>query len=1203
MPANCNRKNPLNRSGTHQGERRRPALDPAYFRVDERDTADLILFAGRFSRHLNYYTAANGVDGDWLPFFTIDPAAILAGLSELPVASFQKFARSLQAYLAAYPSRSDGDLSAHFKLYFHMPLLLLKEAGDHFDRLPRDHALREFTLKVMARDVAVPLAEVVAYYKGALALADPPLNATPLVEDTPPSAADYNTTFDDSDPRIQLPSALTERFAGATALSNLALSDSLLAGIGSPDWATFYAGVDADTSPYEDSLGSFYNQIYDALTFNLLDKALERLFQALQRIALEAGTHLQTSLTAFAGHTPHYALWLAFLRLFKVSQDHLNTLTGRHLDYYYREVLQLCPQAARPGQVHLLFELNKNVPERLLPAASTFFRAGKDATGKEVQYRLDADFVVNRGRVAALKALHLRPAALPFASEVANSSDGLGGALPKEDPQWPPFGPLSALAARIGFAVADRQLFLREGDRTIRLTVEFEQELPASLGTSGLKAALTAPEGWLELTAATAVELEKVDDYTVQIIIHLSAEEPPVVPYDSAVHGEGFSVTEPMLKLEFAFATTAAAALFSLVRNHQFNAFEISVAVSDVRNITVQNESGVIDPSKPFLPFGPTPATNSALVVGSSELFSKRLASLTLHVQWEQAISSTGFFLKNNATVYKGRLRHLKQSVWTGTGGYDIFLFPATGDSIDITIPSTQLAGFSTATAQTMENEPLASTSQSGFIKLELNTGFGHSIYLDQKTWALVNLAQNPSWAPPATYPYNYDGTTKLPRQPYTPKINEITLSYATEAQTPAHFFHLHPFGFKEESNSSGRLFPELAHEGELYIGVADLAPPQRLTLLFQVVDGTANPLKEETPLRWSYLHGDEWVELAEQAVDDKTNNLTGSGIAGIAVPEDADTAHTVMPAGLYWFRMAAEKDADALNNLLTIEAQAATATFVNQGNDPQFLATPLAPGVITKLKTSDAAIKKITQPYASFGGKPRENEVDFTVRASERLRHKDRAVTMWDYEHLVLQAFPSIYKVRCINHTQLVRDAANNILADNEVKPGHVLVVTIPYLKGAGARDPLRPYTDKKTLGEIDRFLRQHISPFVQLEVQNPKFEEVQVKFKVAFTADIADIAFYQAELNAAIVRYLSPWAYDEGAEISFGGRWHKSAIIDFVEEQPYVDFVKDFEMYHKVDIALSDNDWVRIDEEVVEASVSRSILVSHPNHLITEI
>ena len=151
----------------------------------------------------------------------------------------------------------------------------------------------------------------------------------------------------------------------------------------------------------------------------------------------------------------------------------------------------------------------------------------------------------------------------------------------------------------------------------------------------------------------------------------------------------------------------------------------------------------------------------------------------------------------------------------------------------------------------------------------------------------------------------------------------------------------------------------------------------------------------------------------------------------------------------------------------------------------------------------------------------------------------------MWDYEHLILEHFPKVYRVKCINHTELCRDLNYNILADNEVKPGHVLVVPIPNLKEDNVVDPLRPYTDKKTIVAIDQFLRQRMSPFVQLEVQNPKIEEVQVKFNVAFTADVADFSFYQDELSKAIVRFLTPWAYDDGVEISFGGKWHKSATL----------------------------------------------------------
>ena len=114
MTIDCNRKNPLMRSGTHQKERYLPALKPDYFRVDERSIADLILFAKRYSRHIKFYNTANRLEENWLPFFSRDISAILAGLRKLPVGPFIKFNRALQSYLSEDPGRSDQDLARHF---------------------------------------------------------------------------------------------------------------------------------------------------------------------------------------------------------------------------------------------------------------------------------------------------------------------------------------------------------------------------------------------------------------------------------------------------------------------------------------------------------------------------------------------------------------------------------------------------------------------------------------------------------------------------------------------------------------------------------------------------------------------------------------------------------------------------------------------------------------------------------------------------------------------------------------------------------------------------------------------------------------------------------------------------------------------------------------------------------------------------------
>jgi hypothetical protein len=118
---------------------------------------------------------------------------------------------------------------------------------------------------------------------------------------------------------------------------------------------------------------------------------------------------------------------------------------------------------------------------------------------------------------------------------------------------------------------------------------------------------------------------------------------------------------------------------------------------------------------------------------------------------------------------------------------------------------------------------------------------------------------------------------------------------------------------------------------------------------------------------------------------------------------------------------------------------------------------------------------------------------------------------------------------------------------------------------------------------------------------VANPKFEEVQVKFKVAFLEGVDDIAFYLGELDKAVIGYLAPWSVGEGVEITFGGKLRKSSVIDFVEELPYVDYLEDFEMYHRPDPEVPA--WTPADMETIEATTARSILVSAAHHIIEEL
>lgn len=439
----------------------------------------------------------------------------------------------------------------------------------------------------------------------------------------------------------------------------------------------------------------------------------------------------------------------------------------------------------------------------------------------------------------------------------------------------------------------------------------------------------------------------------------------------------------------------------------------------------------------------------------------------------------------------------------------------------------------------------------------------------------------------------------------------------------------------------------DLQEEGMLFIGLEKLQPLDTLSLLFQFAEGSAADEDNDPPeIHWSYLTYNEWRPLkGENLISDGTYGFQTTGIIKIEVPEDSTDHNTIITDGLRWFCASVTEHADRIPMLVNVVAQAVEAQFQDNANDQSHFDTALPAGSIAKLAVAVAQVGKVEQPFASFDGKHREIGKEFYTRVSERLRHKARAITPWDYEHLVLDRFPSIYKVKCITHTdpnclcrqpvpRLSRTGGDTTTCCGpQIAPGHVLIVPIANLKNRNAANPLQPKTSRRTLLEIEDYLSKRTSPFVKVHAKNPVYEQVLVFFRVQFVAG-ADKGYYLKQLNDEIVHYLTPWAFDENAEVSFAQKIYASAVINFIEERSYVDFITDFLMFvcsdeccpvdtgsvrdtgagksEKMADVLAHisgccdleqifaNSPISLGKVIAEPSISRSILVSYPRHII---
>jgi hypothetical protein len=956
--------------------------------------------------------------------------------------------------------------------------------------------------------------------------------------------------------------------------------------------------------------------------------------------------------------SPHIALFIAFLHLLNISQANLNSLTQKHLDFYYKVVLQLDSLDEQPDKVAVAFELDKNNQTVLVPKGTSLL-AGKDGAGKDVFFTTDDDIVVNNAAVAEVRTVFLKKDVNGVPLDVYISNDAV-----KENivdpisplPAWYTFGSLkSPFKAAVGFAIASPMFNLPEGKR--RITIQFSNF--RNVDKSVLVAYYTTAKGWAKAIVDVPVPGKPEDPYNPAspdfLMLKLSPIDPPMVPYIPAIHGVGAppnflaNTIHPVIQItistadEMKFRDT-----YATLKKVPASNVKIVVNVSGVRNLIVQNDVGLLDPTKPFYPFGTQPSKGkSTLFVGCYEAFNKYLFSFHLSIDWNGIPGNlqkyySGYELLNppliphepptSINIYdydRPQGPVLIRQDWTfpfvahtesrqnarsnkfmnqwnvpfrpGHPPGDLYILDnGTWKLIKLNFGANYLnrgRKKKQNTTNTYKNYiPVTSKYEYGsaraysprtswgFVKIQLGYDFGHLLYPKLiHTVALNSVAasQNQQKPPSVT----------LPNQPYTPSFKSLHLDYVSvgtldfKDNTEHQFFHIHPFGSEEIVTNKYHVVPDFIYEGTLYIGLSGISFSENINLYFQFLEGTGNPDKEISDANkvvWSYLSGNTWQLLDENAliVKDTTLNFSSSGFIIFKIQPDALLPHTILTNGLVWLRASVIADADVYPYTLGIKSQVIQATYDKRGNDPYRLLTPLPPGSIAKLETKIAGVKNVSQPYSSYDGFISEQSGHFYTRVSERLRHKGRPWSIWDYERIVLQQFPAIYKTKCISHSD----------TSSEYAPGDVLIVILPNPENVNYQDILQPKLGKRVTEAVKSYLGDFISPFVNVNVVNPTYELLKVTCDVKIKAGF-DEYYYREQLKKEITEYLAPWSVPDTAnhheKISFEGRIFKSQIVNFIEQRPYIDYVTTIDVFKKL------SKFVKCDE-MITASNEHSILTS---------
>ncbi len=727
---------------------------------------------------------------------------------------------------------------------------------------------------------------------------------------------------------------------------------------------------------------------------------------------------------------------------------------------------------------------------------------------------------------------------------------------------------------------------------------------------------------------------------SLKVEFQLKPGSEPITYPDAKALGADYGIAEPMLKFELTEPKTTAGnwTLYDTLRKLTVQGIAVQVKDVEVKKLLLSNEEGPVDPNKPFLPFGAVPHVGSEFIIGSDEAFKKPLTTLKLNILWDKIdFDSFDNYYRfysdpHNNADFKATIYRITHGVWSKSHENELLFIDSVNGFAKDKIKTITLSGDSLVPIKE-SLVPYTNQTQNGFVKIELRPNdFGHDEYPKLLADLLIAKAASGD-SEPVTYLEEVEtavqnasvsladcntriGTIKsavdtardkidaflnseksLPNPPYTPTIKSFSLQYTAlstwTANSPSdlQFAHLHPFEAnnheKQTVIGAFNLLPAFTAEGALYLGLEKLMPGSTLNLLFQMAEATANPDVATKGLAWAYLIDNKWEPLDpefELRLDD-THGLIASGIVELTVPFDISAVKTtILPASLHWLRVSLDQGVAGVSELAAVHAQAIKIAFAIQPeNDTERLNDPLPAESITKPVVDDAALKKIQQPYASFGGRPAEDAVAFRRRAGEHLRHKGRAVSLNDYERLVLERFPQLYKVKCLTHTHIFQNTKGKV-QDFYLTPGHVALAVIPDITRFQFAEKLRPKASRALLTEIGDYLRTICSPFVKIHVVNPQFQPVRVEADVVLKKG-KDLEYYKAQLKQDLLHFFTPWAFGELGRLSFGGRTFQSSALHFVEKLDYVDYVLQFNL---------------VDEEthtaqtIINARTERSIIAS---------
>ncbi|MGY6633417.1 MAG: hypothetical protein ACXIU8_06680 [Alkalilacustris sp.] len=596
----------------------------------------------------------------------------------------------------------------------------------------------------------------------------------------------------------------------------------------------------------------------------------------------------------------------------------------------------------------------------------------------------------------------------------------------------------------------------------------------------------------------------------------------------------------------------------------------IRAEVRGLRALSGFSDDGRLDLAQSFAPFGPRPDDGARFVVAGAEMAVKPITEVAVTIDWAELPGQGAGFIAH----YRGygaevpvpapvmSAEYLSADGWKPLARGTLALF-STHPEDDR--PQARLVLHGSVLGQSIP-DPAATPRGLATGRDQLVSGAVRFTLEGTSNGFLA--AEYPAALIRAMRPRLIDWPRRrMPRPPFVPRARGLSLDYvaqkvmslnAPESARPGErITQITPFGrrtvFPADSAGEVGLFPLRLGYGAHFIQIDGAGALGPVSLLVELAESAHDRLPgPRLRVGWCYLAPGGWQELPDTALaSDTTDGLMRSGVVTIDLPDDALRQSEEMPGTGYWLAAVVRRsDIDRFPILRRVQTNGFWAICTEGPGTPpdaprSFAFVPGQPGVSAPAEV--ASDRPLQGP---------EDAIAFKTRVAEGLQHRQRAITPWDVERLVLAAFPEVWMVACLPGL----DAAAMQRAG-----GHLSVVVVPHPpRLEPGAPPIPRLFDPLLLRRIEAHLRARAPHGARIRVRNPGYEVLQLRGRIRFEASAGEGALAQ-RLREDMARRLTVWTAPSALG-RFGWSLNLGALHAEIEALPYVDRVTAFSVLHLV-------------------------------------